>query len=199
MPKKFVLGAVLSLKALTGYAGEHWTLETQHDSWHAQWDFNARPLTTADGMPSKIGWLIQPRIHRLDVFGSVGRFSGTQGVDVGFAQITHLVSMARDLKQMILRGYSRHPSTKIKFIVVTKQSGPGNYQADIPLDTHVQTFTFEPADFAFYVRGRLVPNAPIVNFDDVQRVGFLVTRSSQGDGGGESIPFDFSLLLGEAF
>jgi hypothetical protein len=50
-----------------------------------------------------------------------------------------------------------------------------NTQADT-LTQH----TFTPADFTVSFRGRTVTNAPTLNFEDIDRVGFLVAQKQQG-------------------
>ncbi|MBB1439511.1 CIA30 family protein [Shewanella sp. SG41-4] len=52
-----------------------------------------------------------------------------------------------------------------------------NFRTDA--DTLTQ-HSFTPADFTVSFRGRAVTNAPTLNFEDIDRIGFLVAQKQQG-------------------
>ncbi|MGI2108572.1 CIA30 family protein [Shewanella frigidimarina] len=55
------------------------------------------------------------------------------------------------------------------------------YVANVNTQANTLTqHTFTPADFTVNFRGRTVTNAPSLNFEDIDRIGFLVAQKQQG-------------------
>ena len=200
--KRFTLSLRLNVSLLMflwmphGAQAQSWTPTSTMNGWQRQWDFNARPSLSADqGIPSRVGVLKQPRIHRLDIFGNVGRFSGSGGQDVGFAQVSHEVLFRNEVDAIAIRGFTRSPETVVRLMVESGDHRLCTYQAELPFREAVETFLFRSADFECFRRGRPVADAPPLALNHAMRIGFLVTRSSQRLQTEKEIPFDFSIQL----
>lgn len=182
---------LLGLSGHTPYEGNKMNFDAHE--WQKEWDFHARNLSLEQGTPSKLGFVVQPRINRLDVFGSVGKFPSQSGGFVGFVQLTTKMSLPDATSTVSITGSSQTPDVTYRFILMTDAHDNGSYQANFRFNASSEKAVLQAEDFRFYIRGRLVEDQEPVNFSRVKRVGFLVTRSSQDDQDQPRIPFEFEV------
>jgi hypothetical protein len=161
-------------------------------TWQKEWDFNARELTLEQGFPSRLGFTLQPRINRLDIFGTVGKFRARDSGFVGFAQLSANLSLPTSSALVKVTLSSRTPATEIRLVLFSTAFEKGSYQVSIAPEKEIKEFFFRSEDFAYYLRGHLDNSAESLEFAKVDRLGFLVTRSSQTSAE-ELVSFDFSV------
>lgn len=162
-------GAAQSANAVTDYA------------WTATWDSKERDLSNVSGESSKAAFAIQSTWKRLDFFGFLGWFRSQQPNKlVGFAQIDTGIEAGQMSGIIELTVKSTTPDIIFRLSLETPDDPDKcTFQADILTTTSFEKRTFIPADFTCWRRGQRLPVDRLVSFEDVNKMTFLVTRSSQ--------------------
>jgi len=148
--------------------------------WTKNWDFKARNLPIASGNPSKIEMTLQPRIDRYDFFGFLGSFPSSQKDSfVGFAQTTVNIQNIDIQQKIILEVSSSTSHLVFRFLLKTPNQQNCSYQAEFKTTKKKQIVELYPKDFECVKRGALLPQSETIKFEDIDTIGFLITRSSQ--------------------
>ena len=179
-------GAAQSANAVIDYA------------WTATWDSNERDLSNVPGESSKSAFAVQTTWKRLDFFGLLGWFRSQQSNKlVGFAQIDTALEAGKLSDIIELTVKSTTPDIIFRLSLETPDDPDKcTFQANIPTTTSFEKRTFVPADFTCWRRGEKLPVDRIVSFENVNKMTFLVTRSSQraATSTSESLaPFDLQI------
>ena len=150
-------------------------------TWTATWDSNERDLSNVPGESSKSAFAVQTTWKRLDFFGLLGWFRSQQPNKlVGFAQIDAPIEAGKFSDIIELTVKSTTPDIIFRLSLETPDDPYRcTFQAEIPTSTSFEKRTFVPADFECWRRGERLPVDRIVSFEDVTKITFLVTRSSQ--------------------
>ena len=133
---------------------------------------------------------VSPQKHRLRFsppgkdsifFGFLGWFRSQQPNKlVGFAQIYTVFEAGKLLDIIELTVKSSTPDIIFRLSLETPDDPDKcTFQANIPTTTSFEKRIFIPADFTCWRRGERLPVDRLVSFEDVNKMTFLVTRSSQ--------------------
>ena len=162
-------GAAQSANAVIDYA------------WTATWDSNERDLSNVPGESSKSAFAVQTTWKRLDFFGLLGWFRSQQSNKlVGFAQIDAPIEAGKLSDIIELTVKSTTPDIVFRLSLETPDDPDRcTFQSEIPTSTSFEKRMFVPADFTCWRRGEKLPVDRIVSFENVNKMTFLVTRSSQ--------------------
>ena len=179
-------GAAQSANAVIDYA------------WTATWDSNERDLSNVPGESSKSAFAVQTTWKRLDFFGLLGWFRSQQSNKlVGFAQIDAPIEAGKLSDIIELTVKSTTPDIVFRLSLETPDDPDRcTFQSEIPTSTSFEKRMFVPADFTCWRRGEKLPVDRIVSFENVNKMTFLVTRSSQraATSTSESLaPFDLQI------
>ena len=196
MKIKTIIGAISSMIMASELPVKPSDLE-----WNKTWDFKARDLDLSLGTPSSVSVLTQPKLSWIEFFGFLGHFPGeTEGKLVGFAQIsTKEIKLTEDISQITVTARTHTPGIEFRlFLSYPKEIQKCNYQANFKPSLDNQQFIFTPEDFECFFRGNPVAVADPVDFSKVEKVGFLVTKSSQDESiSKKKQAFAFSLIVSE--
>lgn len=150
-------------------------------TWTATWDSNERDLSNVQGESSKAAFAAQTTGNRLDFFGFLGWFRSQQSNKlVGFAQIDTSFAPGKlfDILELVVK--STTPDIIFRLgLEIPNDPDQCSFQANIQTSTSFEKRTFAPADFECWRRGVKLTVDREVPFNQVHKITFLVTRSSQ--------------------
>jgi len=172
--------AILAMSIISGGAAHAQNSATDF-TWTATWDSNERDLSNVPGESSKSAFATQTTWNRLDFFGFLGWFRSQQSDKlVGFAQIDAPIEAGKlaDVLELVVK--STTPDIIFRLgLEIPNDPDQCSFQAIIPTSTSFEKRTFVPADFECWRRGVKLPVNRTVPFNQVHKITFLVTRSSQ--------------------
>ncbi|MEI6397240.1 MAG: hypothetical protein WCO71_00590 [Pseudomonadota bacterium] len=171
---------MLTVSMISGGAAQSANTVTDY-AWTATWDSNERDLSNVPGESSKAAFAVQTTWKRLDFFGFLGWFRSQQPNKlVGFAQIDAPIEAGKLSDIIELTVKSKTPDIVFRLSLETPNDPDRcTFQAEIPTSTSFEKRMFVPADFTCWRRGEKLPVDRIVSFENVNKMTFLVTRSSQ--------------------
>ena len=150
-------------------------------TWTATWDSNERDLSNVPGESSKSAFATQTTWNRLDFFGFLGWFRSQQSDKlVGFAQIDAPIEAGKlaDVLELVVKSTTPDIIFRVG-LEIPNDPDQCSFQAIIPTSTSFEKRTFVPADFECWRRGVKLTVDREVPFNQVHKITFLVTRSSQ--------------------
>ncbi len=188
---------MLTMSMISGGAAHSATVATDF-TWAATWDSKERDLSNVSGESSKASFAIQSTWKRLDFFGFLGWFRSQQPNKlVGFAQIDTAFEAGKlsDIIELTVKSTTPHIIFRLS-LETPDDPDKCSFQTNIPTTTSFEKRIFVPADFTCWRRGERLPVDRLVSFRDVNKMTFLVTRSSQREpiSTSESLaPFDLQI------
>ncbi len=171
---------LLAMSLASGGAAQSATVATDF-SWTATWDSQERDLSAVPGESSKAAFAVQTTWKRLDFFGFLGWFRSQQPNKlVGFAQIDTAIEAGKLSENIELTVKSTTPDIVFRISLETPDDPDKcTFHADIPATKSFEKRIFVPDDFTCWRRGERLPVDRLVSFANVNKMTFLVTRSSQ--------------------
>jgi len=111
-------------------------------------------------------------------------FAGTVSLENngGFASVRTIINTESEpSKQIALRVKGDGKSYQLRLRTSKYMDGPSYTASFDTQKDQWQVFTFAPNDFILTFRGRKLEQQPIINFQEISQLGFMIAKKQQGE------------------